>query len=197
MDHNQLKEFIKEKKGYDELQATKAAYQLRLFIHSLLYTVLIGIVLAIMGWLKEFIVVFIACKLCRENCGGIHIKGYIKCFVVSLVLVLLITVLSKIIDLHWFMEVGLYLYAIIIWYKYVPQGTSQRPIRREEEKRYMRRNMLLIILITFPIRFINYEVYSILLWALVISLTAIVPISYKIFNVQHDREQGVGTMENK
>jgi accessory gene regulator B len=180
-------EFIKLHKGYDDIQALRASYQVKIFIRSIIYMFFIGIILWFTGHIKECLILFVTYKFYRANAGGIHIKGYIKCFISSLFIIAFTIFISKLIHLHLLLELLLILYVFIIWFFLVPQGTSQRPIRRTEEKKKLKIKMLLLILVTIAIRFIATDIYSLALWSLVITLTLITPLIYKIFKVKHDR----------
>lgn len=182
-----LEEFIKEHKNYDDLQAKRASYQFKIFLRSMLYTVAILIVFYFIGILKEGLILYVFYKLFRENAGGIHIKNYLICFIFSFLLLLFTILLAKYIALNTYLEVALFSYILIIWFKLVPQGTSQRPIRRVEEKRNMKFKMFVLILITFILRFLSLDIYKLGLWSLVLTLTMILPFVYKLFHVKHDR----------
>jgi accessory gene regulator B len=182
-----LEEFIKEHKKYDDLQAKKAAYQLKIFLRSMLYTVLILFIFYFLGIFTEGLILYIFYKLYRENAGGIHIKNYIICFIFSFLLLLITVLLTKFIVLSIYLEILIYSYILLIWFKLVPQGTSQRPIRRVEEKRKMKFKMFVLILVTFSLRFIYFDIYKLGLWSLVLTLTMILPLVYKLFHVKHDR----------
>lgn len=187
MTNDQMVEFIKEHKNYDDLKAIKAAYQVRLFKRSFIYAILLGIILGFMGLLKECLILFVLLKLYRTNSGGIHVKGYVKCFVFSFLILISTIVLSKLVSLNIYIEAVMYLYIFAVWYFFVPQGTSQRPIRKEEEKSRMKYIMLVLIILTIVVRFINTFVYSLALWALAITLLLTTPLAYRLFRVKHDR----------
>ena len=179
--------FIKQRKEYDHISAVRAAYQTRIFVRSMIYMVIIALIMYLCGLLPECLLLFVALKLYRENAGGIHIQGYIKCFIFSLLSIWLTILMSTLLPAQGLIELILVVYSSIIWYVYVPQGTSQRPIRKKEEKKKMKLSFGILIILTLITRFINVSVYSLLLWALVLVLTMITPIVYKLFKVTHDR----------
>jgi len=185
--NEKLVEFIKRYKGYDELQALKAAYQTRLFIRSLIYTVIIGTIIALLGYAKEVVLVFVCYKSFRQSAGGIHVKGIIKCFVLSFITIFGTILLDKYVHLTVYVEIILWIYSIFIWYLLVPQGTSQRPIRKEDEKRKMKIATAVLMVVVALIRVFNYEIYKLSLWSMVITLSFVTPIAYKVFKVKHDR----------
>jgi accessory gene regulator protein AgrB len=187
MENDKIAEFVKQHKGYDDIQALRASYQVKIFIRSIIYMILIGIILWFAGLIKECAILFLTYKFYRANAGGIHIKGYIKCFISSLFIIAFTILLTKLIPLNLVLELILIVYVLLIWFFLVPQGTSQRPIRRTEEKRKMKTTMLVLILLTVTIRFLNTYIYSLALWSLVITLTLITPLVYRILKVRHDR----------
>ncbi|MDD3172508.1 MAG: accessory gene regulator B family protein [Herbinix sp.] len=189
MTNEQMIEFIKDHKNYNDLKAMKAAYQVRLFKRSLVYTVLLGIILGFMGLLKECLILFVFLKLFRTNSGGIHVTGQIKCFVFSFLILISAIGLSRFISLNIYIEAILYMFIAAVWYILIPQGTSQRPFRKAEEKRKMKYTMLVLIVITFALRFVNTEIYTLALWALVITFVLTTPPIYSLFRVKHDRIQ--------
>lgn len=187
MNKQAMIDFIKEHKGYDDKQAIKAAYQVRLFIHLMIYVVLIGAILGVMGYLKEALIVFVAMKFYRGNAGGIHLKGNISCFIWSLLIISGIIFMSLYVGGTLILEIVLLLYILVIWYLYVPQGTSQRPLRREDEKKKMKTTMLVLILLTVGVRFINETVFLLCLWSLFVTVTCTTPVLYKVAKVKYDR----------
>lgn len=182
-----LVNFIEQNKNYDHISAVRAAYQTKIFIRSMIYMVIIAVIMYFFGLLPECLILFVAFKLYRENAGGIHIHGYIKCFVFSFLSVGITILLSVILPVKGLLEVLLMIYSILIWYLFVPQGTSQRPIRKVEEKKRMKQIFCILIILTFMVRFINTQIYSLILWAMVLVLTLITPVVYKLLKVNHDR----------
>ena len=179
--------FIEQRKNYDHITAVRAAYQTKIFIRSLIYMVIIAIIMYLIGLLPECLLLFVALKLYREIAGGIHVHGYIKCFVFSLLSIWLTIILSTLIPAKGLVELILMAYSVLTWLFYVPQGTSQRPIRKTEEKKRMKLTFGFLLILTFAVRFLNLQIYSLLLWAMVLVLTMITPILYKLLKVNHDR----------
>lgn len=186
MDSQKMVEFIKENKGYDEKKAIRAAYQTRLFISSLKYLIPIAVALGLMGYLKETIIIFIAMKFYRENAGGVHIKNGAVCFITTLTSICGIILASKYFN-NTVLEIVLLIYIIAIWYIYVPQGTSQRPLRHESEKQKMKKTMAILIIITIAIWGINIEVFRLCLWSLVLTVSCTTPVAYRITRAKYDR----------
>jgi len=187
MNNSGMVEFIMEHKKYDEVKAIKAAYQVRLFVRSLIYAILLAIILGFMGLLRECLILFVLLKLYRGSAGGIHVTGYVQCFVFSFLILTVTVVLSRLVHLNIYMESVLFMYIASIWYFFIPQGTSQRPVRKADEKKKMKLVMLILIVLTIALRFINVYIYSLALWALVITLTLTTPLAYRLFRVKHDR----------
>lgn len=187
MSKESLVDFIERNKDYDHLSAVRAAYQTRIFIHSFIYMFIIAVIMYSCGLLPECLILFVAYKLYRENAGGIHIHGYIKCFVSSLLCIGITILLSTVLPAKGYIEMLLMAYSFIIWYLYVPQGTSQRPIRKTAEKKRMKLVFFILIIFTLIFRFINTQIYSLLLWAMAIVLTLITPMIYWLLKVKHDR----------
>lgn len=187
MPTSDLEQFIKLHKNYDDLQAKKAAYQVRLFGRTILYSLGFAILFYFLGYLKECVILFLFYKLYRGNAGGIHLKGHISCFLYSFLLLFATVQFARYIPLLPLVEIALALFILVTWYVYVPQGTSQRPIRRTNEKKHMKNTMLLYIILTFLLRFFNQQLYALGLWSLTFTLLMILPIVYNLFQVKHDR----------
>jgi len=180
-------EFIKKHKGYDDKQSLKAAYQVGLFKRAILYNMIILAIMSLLGLFKECMVLFVMFKLFRENTGGIHLVGHIKCLMYSTAVIVVAILLAKFIDMSIHLEIVVYTYIILTWWLFVPQGTSQRPIRKEKEKQKMKRTTLILILMTIALRFMSIHIYELAIWSLSLTLLFTTPIAYKIFKVKHDR----------
>ncbi|ABX43221.1 hypothetical protein Cphy_2861 [Lachnoclostridium phytofermentans ISDg] len=76
---------------------------------------------------------------------------------------------------------------LILWYRYVPQGTYARPIRKMELKKELKFKFFIAMVLTFSIRFLWMEIYSMCLFSMLLILSLTTPMAYKIFKVQHDR----------
>lgn len=186
--YNDLEQLLITKKGYEAKRAKRAVYQTKIFLRSLIFSALIAFIFLWFHSLKEAVIVIILLKLYRGYSGGIHIKNYVLCFISSLLLVSGIIVITKVLSLTIELEIILWLINLFLWYRYVPQGTDARPIRKKEEKRKMKLFFFLGMLLTFGSRFLWKDVYIICMFTMFFTLLLITPIAYRIFKVQHDRK---------
>ena len=185
--YNDLEQLLITNKGYEPIRAKRAVYQTKIFLRSLIYSLLIAFILFWFHCLKEAAIAIIVLKLYRSNSGGIHIKNYLVCFFSSLLLVGGIIAITKLLPLTLELEIILWLINLFLWYRYVPQGTAARPIRKIEEKKKMKFYFFIVMVLTLSIRFLWIEIYSMCLFSMLFILLLTTPISYKIFKVQHDR----------
>ena len=185
--YDDLEQLLIEKKGYDAKKAKKSVYQMRIFLRSLVFSLLITVILMWFRCFKEAVVVMIILKCYRSYSGGIHIKNYVVCFVSSLLLVGGIITLQKCLSIKLEAELILWGIGIYLWFRYVPQGSSARPIRNKLEKNKMKRSFLIVMVITASIRFFNDEIYELCLYSMLVTLLLITPLSYRFFKVKHDR----------
>lgn len=188
-----LEQMLIREKNYTPLQAKKAAYQTRITIRSFIFTLILALILSNFGYFKETILLFIFYKLFRSSMGGLHLHGKITCFIFSLATILITIFLYRNIDFHAYhsygvyLEISFWLYIIILWIKYVPRGTSQRPFRKKEEIRKLKILSCIYLLLLFGSRWINFDFYSLDLFSALITITLTTPILYKIFGVKTDR----------
>jgi len=182
-----MEEFIQTHKGYDKKRAIRAAYQTRIMLRSFLYTFLIILMSAFMGHLKSALISFVFIKFFRGSSGGIHVKGYFKCFILSFLILSSIVVAKNVIPLNNGIEVFIWIFNIVVWYLYVPQGTAQRPIVNSLEKNRMKYSVLIYGVVIFVLRFINFEVYTIGLFSFLMTMLLVLPPAYTLFQVQHNR----------
>lgn len=189
--YDDLEQLLIEKKGYDAKKAKKSMYQMRIFLRSLVFTFLITVILMWFRCFKEAVVVMIILKCYRSYSGGIHIKSYMVCFVCSLLVVGGIIAFEKCLVITLEEELFIWGIGIYLWFRYVPQGSSVRPIRNALEKKRMKRSFLIVMVITASIRFFNHGIYELCLYSMFVTLLLITPLSYRIFKVRHDRiEEG-------
>ena len=185
--YNDLELLLITKKGYEPKRAKRAVYQTKIFLRSLLFSTLIAFILFWFHSLKEALIIIILLKLYRGYSGGIHIKNYLLCFVSSLLLVGGTIAITKALPLTFEIEIVLWLINLFLWFQYVPQGTDARPIRKKEEKSKMKLYFFLSMLLTFTIRFLWKDIYSMCLYSMLFTLLLITPAAYYLFRVKHDR----------
>ncbi|HCL02565.1 MAG TPA: hypothetical protein DHW61_09140 [Lachnoclostridium phytofermentans] len=185
--YNDLEQLLMTTKGYEPIRAKRAVYQTKNFLRSLIFSLLIAFILFWFHCLEEAVIAMIVLKLYRSNSGGIHVKNYLVCFFSSLLLVGAIIVITKLVPLTIQLEIILWLINLFLWYRYVPQGTAARPIRKMVEKKEMKFKFFIAMVLTFLIRFLWMEIYSMCLFSMLLILLLTTPMVYKIFKVQHDR----------
>lgn len=185
--YNDLEQLLITTKGYEPIRAKRAVYQTRNFLRSLIYSILIAFILFWFHCLKEAVIAMVVLKLYRSYSGGIHVKNYLVCFFSSLLLVGVIIVITKAFPLTIELEIILWLVNLFLWIRYVPQGTYARPIRKKEVKKEMKFKFFIAMVLTFSIRFLWMDIYSMCLFSMLFILLLTTPVAYKIFKVQHDR----------
>lgn len=178
-----IQKFILKNTSCTEKEALKKAYQTRMMIVSILFTIPILIVVAFTGRFFECLFILLLCKLIREQIGGIHVKGYLPCFLVSIVFIGSIFGLNEYITLQIPIEVVLALWIAYASIRYVPRGTSYRPITKKDEIKKMRIRYVLLLLLLVLSRFFFISLYPLFLWTISIMLLTVTDLAYRLFHV--------------
>ena len=184
-----IQHFIQVNTSHSEKEALKMAYQTRMMIVSILFTVPVLIAVSFTGQLPECAIILITAKLIREQIGGIHVKGYLKCFSCSAIIIFFCLWLSEHVTLTPTIEILLFFWILLVSIRYVPRGTSYRPITKPEEIRKLRIRFFLILIVILVARFFLSVLYPMLLWTVSIMLLTVTNTAYQVFHVKTHRQQ--------
>lgn len=169
---------------YNEKEKLKIEYGLKIVFIVLFDTVTMLLASYMLGILNYFIYGYISIALVRSFSGGIHLKSYYRCWLMSFITMCLTGYLGH-------MNMFKFYYYIIIFISYIlislyaPADTKYRPIISIREKILFRKILYSLIVGDLILIYIYNNIFSrTLAFSLLISSILITPISYKLFKVE-------------
>lgn len=185
---DRIQQYLIRELEFEEKDALRKAYQVRMFLRSIFVSVIVLVVAYYLGYFFQSIYLLFFCKFLRTNCGGIHVKSKILCFSTSVMLIIC-SLLFGTVEMAIEAEVVLWAIILFIYIRYVPKGTSYRPITKIDEIKRMKRNTGILLLWLFLTRVFHVTIYQSSLLACLLIMILVTPISYHIFKVKETRNQ--------
>ena len=173
---------------YDEEQLEVIAYGLETVYITLTKTLVIFGVAAILGILKETIFILIFYNIIRTTAFGMHAKESWHCYVISGVLFIGMALLSKYVDINFYVKLIIYTISVITIFFYAPADTYKRPLLNKKKRKIYKiitmfsSLVYLILIVVFKDNVIsNYLVLGLLDASLMIH-----PLTYRVFQLPYD-----------
>ncbi len=101
-------------------------------------------------------------KLLRENMGGIHMRTWYECYIVSNILVFAVVLCSTNVSMGILTLLVCYSICLILVWKWAPCTHPNNPISEEVAKNSRRKALVFsvgIMVITFILKYLRYEKY--------------------------------------
>ena len=134
-----LAEFIAESGEFNEEEHEQIEYAFKIIIFESLKLIGILSILYILGVIKYGIIVVIVMMSIKPFIGGYHEDSQIKCFIVSVIIILMITYISIDTNLNNCSLVLLDIFNFLILYKRIPIMDSKMPFTKIEYIKRTRR----------------------------------------------------------
>lgn len=170
---NNLSNKIGEKanKNKDEIEVMN--YGLFIWIHTIIayiVTILVGVII---GKIIEVLIISIVVSLLKKLSGGVHATSPNRCLIIGIMTTLIFTYIC--VFLNKYMTYNfIYLFSLIsislcyyIFYKNAPVGTKNKPLKRIDTRKKLRKKLfnrlnILILIIIFvlifkPTKILNYD----------------------------------------
>lgn len=121
-------------------------YGLQMFIASIFKGIGIFAIFYGLGWLKEAIVFIMAFGILRINAGGYHSSTYFRCFILTIITMIISIVLAIFIIPYTFMILPILVISILLVLQYAPVDTPNKPLSNEEYLVYRKRSIIVVLL---------------------------------------------------
>ncbi|GAA0083914.1 hypothetical protein UT300007_03530 [Clostridium sp. CTA-7] len=164
-------ENLGEYNNYSNEQIEQAKYALKIFVYEVVKFSLIIFIFSLLGYFKESVTItFIMC-ITKPFIGGYHEDTQIKCFIATLMIVVLIIVLFENNKLNLISCIILNLVSIFSIYNKAPIIDSRMPITREDLIRKNRKIGVINVLILTLLSIIMFKISwfsQIIVWTILV-----------------------------
>ena len=173
---------------YDDEKLAEIRYGLEAIYLTITKVIIIFTVSLILGIFKEMLILTVLYSLLRNTGFGIHAKKSWMCLTSSLIIFVGAPFLALNIVIPISIKIILCGLCVVAYYLYSPADTEKHPLVNERKRmRYRKTTVLLSLIYTFLCLYLtNNFLSNALLFALIIEVLMILPISYKIFNLPYN-----------
>ena len=173
---------------YSEEQLEEIKYGLETIYLLITKFIVVFTISIILNLWKETLTLLLLFNLLRVTAFGIHASKSIYCWISSIISFLLIPYISKYYILpNWFFIITSSL-CIILFILYAPADTIKRPlINAKKRKNFKIITIFTSIIYTFLIFIINNSIVkNLIIFAMILQVILILPITYKIFKLPYN-----------
>ncbi|MBS6500523.1 MAG: accessory gene regulator B family protein [Clostridium sp.] len=162
---------LSEYNNYNEDQVEQIKYSLKVIVYELIKIILLIIIFSILGYFKESLLILFIMSITKPFIGGYHEDTQLKCFTVTLILIVIIIILFENNRLNLTSSIILNLISIFSVYNKAPIINDKMPITREDLIRKNRKigitnvvSLALLSLIMFKVKWIS----QIIVWTILV-----------------------------
>ena len=173
---------------YNKEQLEEIKYGLEAIYLLITKFIVICLLSVILGLWKETLLLLLFFNLLRVTAFGIHASKSIYCWISSIISFLVIPYVSKILIIPNIVFIVISLICTILFSLYAPADTVKRPlINAKKRKIYKIITVLISIVYTISIFIIhNTIVNNLIMFAMILQVILILPITYKIFKLPYN-----------
>lgn len=169
-------------------QKDKIKYGLEGLYLTFTKLIVITIVAMILGILKEYIMLLLAFNGIRLFSFGVHAKKSSHCLISSLLFFITFPIICKNIQIPLIYKEIIFLPLVLLIGIFSPADTVKRPLKRKKRRLIYKILSIIIATIYMILSLIIREntLSNCLIFALIIQIIIILPITYKIFGVPYN-----------
>lgn len=162
---------IGEFNNFDDTQLEQAKYTFKIFIYEITKLIILTIIFALFGYLREIITILFIMSVTKPFIGGYHEDTQLKCFMATLVISICIIFLMKFSNLSLLSLITLNLLIIFSVYNKAPIINDKMPITKDAliiKNRKLGISAVILLAITSIILFKISWLSQILVWTLLV-----------------------------
>lgn len=139
---------MKNNKVIDENDMDLYVFGVEIFLITLIKALGIFIIASLLGLLKEAIAFISAFSTLRMQAGGVHLKSFWQCFIVTNIIIFSCIFLTKILPINHTLiyQIIILVISIILVLVFAPVDTENKPLNELEKKSYRKRSICIIII---------------------------------------------------
>ncbi|WP_291649216.1 accessory gene regulator B family protein [Clostridium sp.] len=154
---------LKNELNLDEDKRSIIEYGLYAVLHMIISILLVGIFGKILGVMFEALIISFVEAVLRKYSGGVHASTPFNCIVLGIIVAVLPAYLIKNINLNIiyiiFVGVIIYIASLSIIYKLAPVDSPNKPIKKEEKIKRLKKRSIIILSIYMIIVICNLIMY--------------------------------------
>lgn len=157
---NNLARYISDKvnKSGEEFEVIR--YGVFIFIHMSIAAILTIVLGILTNTLLEIIIISLIGALLKRCCGGVHSSSPNRCIVTGLVISYIFVVIGKLMnnlstDIIYLLEILMLINSFIILYKKCPVPSKNKPLKKEETRKRLRKKAFNIYFMSVVIFILN------------------------------------------
>lgn len=173
---------------YDNNTLDRVKYGLEIIYISITKTIVILSISAVLGLIKETILMILFINGIRKFAYGIHAKKSWQCYISSILIFIILPYIFKFIEFNVIQKVSISIISFIGYALFAPADTHKRPLPNKKHRKELKINTLVVCSIYILIIFIskNELLNNIIILSMITELFVINPIVYKIFDMPYN-----------
>ncbi|MCR1952506.1 accessory gene regulator B family protein [Clostridium sp. DSM 100503] len=144
--------------NFNNEQIEQCKYALKVMLYEIIKMLLVILIFFVLGYFKESILIIFIMSITKPFIGGYHEDTQLKCFIATLILVILIIVLSKNNELNLISSIILNIISIFSIYNKAPIINDKMPLTKEDLIRKNRKIGITNVVILGILSIIMFEV---------------------------------------
>ena len=173
---------------YNEEQLEEIKYGLESIYLLITKFIVIFTISIILGLWKETLIFLALFNLLRATGFGIHASKSIYCWISSIISFLVIPYISKIIIIPKLLFIFATIVCNILFILYAPADTIKRPLINAKKRKIYKIITIIssLILSTVIFLILNNTIKNLIIFAMILQVILILPITYKIFKLPYN-----------
>lgn len=202
---NAIAEKLASELEYDRNKKEVLAYGAFALIQMFVSVVLVLIFGYLFNVVIEALIISITASILRKYSGGVHASSTNTCTFLGTVVcvgfgIIVKLLLAPLINIHIFiiMEVLVFTWSFYMISKLAPVDSPNKPIKREEKRKRMRKGSLTLLGVYFLITLINMIVYFYFNWRLLLvySICIMLGIVWQVFTLTRSGHMVIKQLDN-
>ena len=185
---NRTFNFISKYNSYTEFDEIKIKYGLEVLYTMVTKTTGILLISFLLNIFKETIVLMMFYSVLRLFSHGIHASKSLHCWIVSIICYAVFPLLIKYFVIKKSIIIFIWVLSFIFFIICYPADTPKKPIINKKKRMFDKISTLIIsfILLVIIILYSNTLINNSIFYALIMSIIAINPLTYKLFGIQYN-----------
>ncbi len=184
---NKIMNNVSKYYNYDDVKLKEIKYGIESIYLTITKTIVVIIISLLLNTTKELMWFMLFYGLLRITAFGLHAKKAWHCWVLSLTLFSLIPYLIKVLIINKYISLSLFIISTILFIIYAPADTEKRPLIHKRKRIIYKIISIIISIIYMTIsRFTGSIISNSLLFAELMQVIMILPISYNLLGLKYD-----------
>ncbi|GAA0084355.1 accessory gene regulator B family protein [Clostridium sp. CTA-7] len=154
---------LKNKLNLDYEKSVVVEYGLYAFFHMMISIILVAVIGAIFNVMIEALIISFTISILRKSSGGAHASSALNCALIGVMVSVIpaMIVTKYILNINYLVLIGLMVFisTSIIIYKLAPVDSPNKPIKKQEKIKRLKKGSIITLLIYMFIVELNIAIY--------------------------------------